>query len=94
MALSKAESRPLEIVAEFDRRADALATSKKTTSTRADVNGHYRFQDIRPGRYYLYASHQVFENRPRWWVAVELKPGDQVVDLSNSNAGWAFSLKP
>ncbi len=50
--------------------------------------------DLTPGAYYLHAAHQVFDNQARWWVPIQVKPGAQVMDLSNSNAGWPFSISP
>jgi hypothetical protein len=93
-AADQASTRPFEIVLEFDKRAQALIAAKQVAAVRTDVNGRYRFSNVTPGAYYLHAAHQVFDNKARWWIPIQVKPGDQVTDLSNSNAGWPFSISP
>jgi len=42
---------------------------------------------VKPGRYYLFARHQVFEERVTWMLPVDLTSGSRKVDLSNHNQG-------
>jgi hypothetical protein len=57
---------------------------------RTDVNGHYEFKSVRRGKYYITATHKVFDNDLFWLVPVDVH-GIQTVDLSNSNAGSWFA---
>jgi hypothetical protein len=57
---------------------------------RADVNGHYVFKNVPRGKYYLFARHEVFDNRLRWFLPLNLDESAKRVDLSLSNVGWPF----
>jgi hypothetical protein len=79
-----------EVVRRHGGLAMAVIAKHKDRIARTDVNGHYAMRGIRRGKYYLFARQEVFENRPHWFVPVELNAGDMKTDLSGSNSGWPF----
>lgn len=77
-------------------RAEAmkLVAREAKAVMRTDVNGHYEFKGPPAGRYYVFARYIVFSNDVQWKIPVDLKPGPQKVDLSNSNSGWSATATP
>jgi len=89
---SEAERR----VAEVKRRYMDMTklVDGATAKARTDVNGHYEMKGIPPGKYYVIATHKVFDNELSWLVPVEVHGGAQKVDLSNSNSISGPWLEP
>lgn len=64
-----------------------LAGAHKAQSVRTDANGHYEIKSVKAGRYYVFARHQVFDERVVWMVPIDLTDGSRKLDLSNHNQG-------
>jgi hypothetical protein len=87
----KAKTAVFRVVTEHQHQALALLQKSKVAAVRADVNGRYAKSELEPGSYYIYAAHRVFDNTLFWYVPVEISRGTKTrLDLSGSNAGWAF----
>ena len=49
------------------------------------VNAHYRFADVAPGAYILWAETQIGDHHYTWWAPIRVAPGDSLSrDLDNS----------
>jgi hypothetical protein len=79
-----------EVRARYLALAQKMVADAQPRIARTDVNGHYQFQGVPAGRYYVFAERRVFDNDLRWKVVAEVKAGANRIDLSNSNAGWPF----
>jgi hypothetical protein len=79
-----------EVRARYLALAQKMVADAQPRIARSDVNGHYQFQGVPAGRYYVFAERRVFDNDLRWKVVAEVKAGANRIDLSNSNAGWPF----
>ena len=87
----EAQGRVDAVRKEWLDRAAKLVRTAAVKVTRTDVNGHYEFKGVSRGKYYIMASHRVFDNDLFWLVPVEVH-GAQTVDLSNSNTRSALDL--
>jgi hypothetical protein len=89
-ATSEAAKALGDVVRRHEDLAIAVIAKHKDRVVRTDVNGHYAMRGIKRGKYYIFARQEVFENRPHWFVPVELNAGEMKNDLSGSNSGWPF----
>lgn len=70
------------IVERNDKIRDLLFSHLlKKTST--DVNGYYKFMDIRHGKYSIFTTYSVFPTH--WLCPVEINNRENKIDLTNSN---------
>jgi len=76
---------------EWSEHTATLAKRATVRSSRTDVNGHYVFQGVPRGKYYVMASHKVSADELFWLVPVEVRR-TQSVDLSSSNRSYPFDL--
>lgn len=72
---------------DWSRELQRLVVSHRTKEVVADVNGHYAEKSVPNGRYYLYATHRIFDTTLCWFVPVEVTGGATRLDLSGRNAG-------
>lgn len=84
------EYRAVRALARHQVQALALLAKQSSHRARTDVNGHYEIKALPAGKYYVCATHKVFDNELFWMVSTELA-GPVKVDLTNSNAGWAIA---
>ena len=69
-----------------------LLRKYSVASTRTDVDGHFQISGMKPGKYWIFVAHRVFDDRFHWLVAIELN-GERTrkLDFSRSNEGWPIS---
>ena len=74
-----------DVPAPFQQRARALIGPNLVTTVRGNADGRYAFKSISPGRYYVIAQHQIFDNHLKWAVPITLNPGENTLSLTNTN---------
>ncbi len=72
----------------YQEEAEGLLRRSSTIRIHANVSGRYTAKDVARGKYYLHARFDVFDNHIRWMVPIEIKDGQQTMDLSSNNAHW------
>ncbi|MDQ3747918.1 MAG: hypothetical protein M3367_02715 [Acidobacteriota bacterium] len=55
-----------------------------------DFNGKGKFEDIQPGRYWVFGIMQTRKGHAVWNLSVEIKEGENGAVLDNNNAATAF----
>jgi hypothetical protein len=81
--------RVLAVLEQAAPRGRAHLREAASRTIRTDVNARYEFKDIPAGKYYVCASHRIFDNQADWMIPVTVERGVAVrLDLSNANLGW------
>lgn len=105
-ALAQAEKTAGALPGQYPGMAREVITRHRMRTVRTGADSLYDFEDVRPGRYYVFAEHHVVELRhvPRlgtlpvvlarfvWLVPVTVADRPARLDLAGSNAGWPFEM--
>ena len=71
-------------VFDLDQRLAYAIEQATIASVRTEMNGHYRFADVKPGRYVIFAFYKTTVDDDAWFVGVDV-PTTSKQDLSNYN---------
>ena len=74
-----------EVPQRVDEETFLDVSRSRVDSAKTGINAHYRFANLRPGRYILFAQWPIGDHSYEWWVPVDLKPGRSIVDLDHTS---------
>src|SRR6266550_5421501 len=86
LAAARQGGNPTDVVGKLD----TILLRFTVASSKTGINAHYHFDQVRPGKYILWAETMIGDNNYTWWAPVVVAGRDSVSkDLDNSTEARA-----